>query len=158
VMRGRHEEIIIEPGRSIVGDAGVLLTRVEYVKEGPHKNFIVVDAAMNDLARPSLYDAYHRIEKASSAELGDTRSHQTYDVVGPICETGDFLGTDRSLDASEGDVLAIHSAGAYGMTMSSNYNTRPRAAEVLVDRDRCQLIRSRETVDDLIALEKGCLT
>ena len=157
VMRGRHEEIIIEPGRSIVGDAGVLLTRVEYVKEGPHKNFIVVDAAMNDLARPSLYDAYHRIEKASSAELGDARSHQTYDVVGPICETGDFLGTDRSLDASEGDVLAIHSAGAYGMTMSSNYNTRPRAAEVLVDRDTCQLIRSRETLDDLIAPEKGCL-
>ena len=127
VVGTRDYEILIEPGRSIVGNSGVLLTRVEYVKLGRDKNFLIVDAAMNDLARPALYDAHHEIVNVIENK---TQKTHAFDVVGPICETGDFLGKNRSLSAEEGDMLAIMSAGAYGMTMSSNYNTRPKAAEI----------------------------
>ncbi|HYG32076.1 MAG TPA: diaminopimelate decarboxylase, partial [Methylophilaceae bacterium] len=146
----RKMKLVMEPGRALVGNAGLLLTRVEYLKHGETKNFAIVDAAMNDLMRPALYDAYHEIVpvKASTIE------GQTYEVVGPVCESGDFLGRDRKLALSQGDLLAILSAGAYGMSMSSNYNTRPRAAEVMVDGDQCHLIRKRETVEQLFALEK----
>ncbi len=151
VVGTREYEILIEPGRSIVGNSGVLLTRVEYVKLGRDKNFLIVDAAMNDLARPALYDAHHEI-----VNVIENKTHKAYsfDVVGPICETGDFLGKNRSLSAEEGDMLAIMSAGAYGMTMSSNYNTRPKAAEILVNGSKCELIRDRETIEDLTAREK----
>lgn len=150
VFEGRGEELCFEPGRSLVGNAGLLLTRIEYLKPGTEKNFAVVDAAMNDLARPALYDAYHAVvEVAASA----TQS-QRYDVVGPICESGDFLARERDLAVSEGDLLAILSAGAYGMTMSSNYNTRGRAAEVMVDGDTAHLIRERESIESLYALER----
>ena len=146
----RKVKLVMEPGRALVGNAGLLLTRVEYLKHGETKNFAIVDAAMNDLMRPALYDAYHEIVtvKASTSE------GKTYEVVGPVCESGDFLGRDRKLALSQGDLLAILSAGAYGMSMSSNYNTRPRASEVMVDGDQCHLIRERETVEQLFALEK----
>jgi len=145
----RKVKLVMEPGRALVGNAGLLLTRVEYLKHGETKNFAIVDAAMNDLMRPALYDAYHEIVtvKASTSE------GKTYEVVGPVCESGDFLGRDRKLALSQGDLLAILSAGAYGMSMSSNYNTRPRASEVMVDGDQCHLIRERETVEQLFALE-----
>jgi len=148
--RGHGErEVYFEPGRSLVGNAGLLLTRVEYLKPGAEKNFAIVDAAMNDLARPAMYQAFHRIEavatNAAKAEL--------YDVVGPVCESGDWLGKDRSLAIEQGDLLAIFSAGAYGFTMSSNYNTRPRAAEVMVDHERARLVREREDVKGLFAGE-----
>ncbi|WP_213781508.1 diaminopimelate decarboxylase [Caballeronia sp. dw_276] len=148
--RGHGErEVYFEPGRSLVGNAGLLLTRVEYLKPGAEKNFAIVDAAMNDLARPAMYQAFHRIEavatNAAKAEL--------YDVVGPVCESGDWLGKDRSLAIEQGDLLAIFSAGAYGFTMSSNYNTRPRAAEVMVDHERARLVREREEVKALFAGE-----
>ena len=151
IMGGREQEILVEPGRSIVGNSGVLLTTIEYLKHGSNKNFIVVDAAMNDLARPSLYSAYHQIDNIDSENSDPER---LYDIVGPICETGDFLGKDRNLSVREGDVLAIHSVGAYGMTMSSNYNTRPRAPELLIDEDRAYVIRERETVEELFANER----
>lgn len=151
VVGTRDYEILIEPGRSIVGNSGVLLTRVEYVKLGRDKNFLIVDAAMNDLARPALYDAHHEIVNVAENK---TQKTQAFDVVGPICETGDFLGKNRSLSAEEGDMLAIMSAGAYGMTMSSNYNTRPKAAEILVNGSKCEVIRDRETIEDLTAREK----
>ncbi len=151
VVGTREYEILIEPGRSIVGNSGVLLTRVEYVKLGRDKNFLIVDAAMNDLARPALYDAHHEIVNVIENK---TQKTHAFDVVGPICETGDFLGKNRSLSAEEGDMLAIMSAGAYGMTMSSNYNTRPKAAEILVNGSKCELIRDRETIEDLTAREK----
>jgi diaminopimelate decarboxylase len=149
-LAGRGVKVLFEPGRALVGNAGVLLTRVEYLKPGESKNFAIVDAAMNDLMRPALYDAYHNITTiaASSAPA------QTYEVVGPVCESGDFLGHDRSLAIAEGDYLAIHSAGAYGMSMSSNYNTRARAAEVLVDGDQVHVIREREQIADLFKLER----
>jgi diaminopimelate decarboxylase len=149
VMAGRKETLVFEPGRSLVGNAGLLLTKVEVLKHGEEKDFAVVDAAMNDLARPALYDAFHDIVPVLPRE-GATRS---YEVVGPICESGDFLGHDRSLALEQGDLLAILSAGAYGMTMSSNYNTRPRAAEVMVDGDQMHLVRRRETVAELFAGE-----
>ena len=130
------KEILIEPGRAIAANAGVLLTRVQYLKESAHRNFAIVDAAMNDLIRPALYGAWQDIvplrEPADAAKV--------YDIVGPVCETGDFLGKDRRLSLAPGDLLAIRSAGAYGFTMSSNYNSRPRAAEILVDRDAAQAI------------------
>ena len=148
-LDGRREEICFEPGRSLVGNAGVLLTRIEYLKHGTEKNFAVVDAAMNDLARPALYDAFHDI-KPVVPRAAATRS---YDVVGPVCESGDFLGHDRELAVEAGDLLAILSAGAYGMTMSSNYNTRPRAAEVMVNAGQAYEIRRRETVEELFRLE-----
>jgi diaminopimelate decarboxylase len=146
----RPLEILMEPGRALVGNAGVLLTRVEYLKPGPAKSFAIVDAAMNDLMRPALYEAYHGIVPVRPRAGAGTR----YDVVGPVCESGDFLGHDRELRVEPGDLLAVMSAGAYGMSMASNYNTRPRAAEVMVDGDRVHVIRERESVADLFALER----
>src|SRR6201999_2350218 len=145
-----HREVYFEPGRSLVGNAGVLLTRIEYLKPGEEKNFAIVDAAMNDLARPAMYEAYHRIVPV--VERANVTAH-TYDVVGPVCESGDWLGRDRHLAVEPGDLLAICSAGAYGFTMRSNYNTRPRAAEVMVDGDRVHLVREREKVAELFAGE-----
>jgi diaminopimelate decarboxylase len=149
-LKGRHETLFIEPGRALVGNAGWLLTQVEYLKHGDTKDFAIVDAAMNDLMRPSLYDAWHDILPVR--ERADAT--RTYAVVGPVCETGDFLGHDRDLALQEGDVLAICSTGAYGMSMSSNYNTRPRAAEVMVRGDKVNLVRQREKVEDLYAHER----
>ena len=152
-------ELVIEPGRSIVGNAGALLTRVMVVKEGETKHFAVVDAAMNDLLRPALYSAWQTIVEASPG----AGQPQVYDVVGPVCETGDFLGKDRELSIVEGDLLAVLGAGAYSFTMSSNYNSRPRAAEVLVNDTEAHVIRKRERVEDLWADEclpehvGGCL-
>lgn len=151
VLKGRKEQLMFEPGRSLVGNAGLLLTRVETLKHGAEKNFAVVDAAMNDLMRPALYDAWHDIVKVSH---GDTPppTHR-YDIVGPICESGDFIGQARDLALTEGDLLAVMSAGAYGMSMSSNYNTRPRVAEVMVDGEEMHLIRRREQIEELFAGE-----
>jgi len=149
-MAGRPQELLLEPGRAIAGNAGLLLTRVEYLKLTAHKNFAIVDAAMNDLQRPALYDAWHDIVPVRPREGTATR----YDVVGPICETGDFLGKARDLVLATGDLLAVRSAGAYGFTMSSNYNSRPRAAEVMVDGDQAFVIRERETLDDLYRNEQ----
>ncbi len=145
-----HRTVMFEPGRSLVGNAGVLLTRIEYLKPGPVKNFAIVDAAMNDLARPTLYQAYHDIVAVRQRDAVPT----LYDVVGPVCETGDWLGKDRMLAVAPGDLLAIRSAGAYGFTMSSNYNTRARAAEVMVDGEKAHLIRERETLAQLFANER----
>jgi len=145
-----HLNVILEPGRSLVGNAGVLLTRVEYLKPGAEKNFCIVDAAMTELMRPALYEAYHAIVPIQAKVL----PHQTYDVVGPVCESGDWLGRDRTLAIAEGDYLAILSAGAYGFVMSSNYNTRPRPAEIMVDGDKAYVIRERENVNDLFAGER----
>ena len=149
-LTNRNVKLLFEPGRALVGNAGVLLTKVEYLKMGEAKNFAIVDAAMNDLMRPALYDAYHDIV-ALKPRAGDS---ETYEIVGPVCETGDFLGHDRNLNLAEGDLLAIMSAGAYGMSMASNYNTRGRAAEIMVDNDEAFVIRSREKVVGLFALEK----
>ncbi len=149
LFEGRREELCFEPGRSLVGNAGLLLTRVEYLKPGETKSFAIVDAAMNDLARPALYDAWHDVVEVAPREMEPKR----YEIVGPICESGDFLAHDRKLAVAEGDLLAILSAGAYGMTMSSNYNTRPRAAEVIVDGDKVHLVRERETVAALYERE-----
>lgn len=146
----RGLETMFEFGRSIVGNAGLLLTRVEYLKANGPKRFAVVDAAMNDLLRPALYDAWHRIV----AVVPRAEPAAVYDVVGPVCESGDWLGRDRPLAIREGDLLAILSAGAYGMAMSSNYNTRPRAVEVMVDGGQVHLIREREPVESLYALER----
>lgn len=146
----RELEIVLEPGRAIAGNAGVLLTRVEYLKATPEKHFAVVDAAMNDLLRPALYDAWQEIVPV----VPRTSSPQCYDVVGPVCETGDFLGRDRRLALEPGDLLSVRSAGAYGFCMSSNYNARPRAAEVLVDGDDAHLVRQRESIDDLMRGER----
>ncbi len=144
--------VLLEPGRSIVGNAGALLTRVLYRKETDDKKFVVVDAAMNDLIRPAFYDAYHSVLAADEARAAGPV--ETADIVGPICESGDFLAKDRELPrAEEGDLLAVMSAGAYGFAMASNYNTRPRAAEVLVDGDRYTIVRRRETFEDLVAGE-----
>ena len=144
-----HREVYFEPGRSLVGNAGMLLTRVEFLKPGVEKNFAIVDAAMNDLARPAMYEAYHAIQ-AVVQRAGDK---QVYDVVGPVCESGDWLGRERELAVEPGDLLAIQSAGAYGFAMSSNYNTRTRAAEVMVDGDKAYVVRKREEVKDLFAGE-----
>jgi len=146
MLAGRKETLIVDPGRSIVGNAGLLLTRVEYVKPG----FLVVDAAMNDLIRPALYGAWHEVRTVRESAPGAA----VYDVVGPVCESGDFIAKQRRLDAGEGDLLAVMSAGAYGMVMSSNYNSRPRAAEVLVDGGEAHLVRSRESLQQLFALER----
>lgn len=147
---GTHpHSLMLEPGRSLTGNAGLLLTRIEYIKQGEDRNFVVVDAAMNDLLRPALYDAWHDVLPAAQRD----GVAATYDVVGPICETGDFLALNRSLTVREGDLLAVMSAGAYGMSMSSNYNTRPRAAEVMVDGASLHLIREREHFTALIAGE-----
>lgn len=147
LLKDREWTIIFEPGRVIVGNAGILVTKVLYLKEGEIKNFIIVDAGMNDLLRPSLYDAYHEIIHMKKKE----GSEITADVVGPICESGDFLARDRKIIRPEpDDYLAVMSAGAYGFTMSSNYNSRPRAAEVLVEDDKYTVIRKRESYEDLI--------
>jgi diaminopimelate decarboxylase len=153
-LAGREETLIVDPGRALVGEAGVLLTRVEYLKPGETKNFAVVDAAMNDLIRPALYGAWHDVLQVRESEL--TASPGVYDIVGPICESADFLARDRRLAVGSGSLLAIMSAGAYGMVMSSNYNTRPRPAEVLVSGAGAVLVRDRETVEQLFALER-CL-
>lgn len=145
-----HLDVVLEPGRSLVGNAGVLITRVEYLKPGAEKNFCIVDAAMTELMRPALYEAYHGIVPTLRKEL----PLQTYDVVGPVCESGDWLGRDRTLAVAEGDYLAILSAGAYGFVMSSNYNTRPRPAEIMVDGDKAYVVRDREQVSDLFAGER----
>ena len=145
-----HREVLLEPGRSLVGNAGVLLTEVQYLKPGDVKNFCIVDAAMNDLVRPAMYEAWMAIEPCN-ARAGEPLP---WDIVGPVCESGDWLGRDRRLALAPGDVLAILSAGAYGMAMASNYNTRPRAAEVLIDGDRVHLVRERERARDLFANER----
>ena len=149
----RNVKLLFEPGRALVGNAGILLTKVEYLKPSAKnseaKNFAIVDAAMNDLMRPALYDAYHDIV-AVKPRAGETTS---YEIVGPVCESGDFLGHDRALNLQEGDLLAIISAGAYGMSMASNYNTRGRAAEIMVDGDKVFVVRQREKIADLFALE-----
>ena len=146
---GRDLKLIFEPGRYIVANAGVLLTQVEYLKHTEHKDFAIVDAAMNDLIRPALYQAWMNVTAVTPRDS----AARAYDIVGPICETGDFLAKDRQLALEEGDLLAIHSAGAYGFVMSSNYNTRGRTAEVLVDGDQAFEVRRRETVAELYAGE-----
>lgn len=140
---------MFEPGRYIVANAGVLLTQVEYLKHTEHKNFAVIDAAMNDLIRPALYQAWMDVVPVQPRD-GEA---QRYDLVGPICETGDFLAKDRDLALAEGDLLAVRSAGAYGFVMSSNYNTRGRAAEVMVDGEQAYEVRRRETLEELYAGE-----
>lgn len=148
-VEGRDLTLMFEPGRYIVANAGVLLTQVEYLKHTEHKDFAIVDAAMNDLIRPALYQAWMDV----TAVTPRTSEARAYDIVGPICETGDFLAKDRELALEEGDLLAVHSAGAYGFVMSSNYNTRGRTAEVLVDGDQAFEVRRRETVAELYAGE-----
>jgi diaminopimelate decarboxylase len=143
-------ELIIEPGRAIAANAGILVTRIEYIKRTRHKKFVVVDSAMNDLLRPVLYDAYQEILPLKQHADG---AKELFDIVGPVCETGDFLGKNRQLTVKDDDLLAIRTAGAYGFVMSSNYNSRPRAPEVMVDQDKTYLIRRRETVSDLYANE-----
>ena len=152
-LRGRSEKLILEPGRVLVGNAGMLLTRVEYLKHGEEKNFAIVDAAMNDLMRPALYEAFHEILPVQRENV----AAQSYEIVGPICETGDFIGHARNLAIAPQSLLAVLSAGAYGMSMSSNYNTRPRVAEVMVDAGAAHLVRERETLAQLYAGEKVIL-
>jgi len=150
-LEGRHQKIILEPGRSIAANAGVLLTRVEFLKCTEAKNFAIIDAAMNDLIRPSLYSAWQAILPLEQDKQGEARN---YDLVGPVCETGDFLGKDRNMVLEAGDLLAVRSSGAYGFVMSSNYNSRNRPAEVVVDGDQMILARRRETIEDQYALEQ----
>jgi diaminopimelate decarboxylase len=145
-------ELMIEPGRSLVGNAGICITEVLYLKPGEQKNFCIVDAAMNDLPRPAMYEAWHGIEPVSAHTL--PAGAPVYDVVGPVCESGDWIGHERQLAVKAGDLLAVLSAGAYCMSMASNYNTRGRAAEVLVDGDQAHLIREREKVSDLLRGER----
>jgi diaminopimelate decarboxylase len=151
LLANRDLEILLEPGRAIAGNAGILVTKVEFIKPIEGKNFAIVDAAMNDLLRPALYQSWQAIEPV---EWSDKKTTANYDIVGPICETGDFLGKDRELAIEVGDLLAIHSAGAYGFTMSSNYNSRPRAAEIMVDGENVHIVRARETLASLFAGEK----
>jgi diaminopimelate decarboxylase len=149
LTRGRRERLLFEPGRRLVADAGILLTRVRVIKAGAERSFAIVDAAMNDLLRPALYGAWHAIDPVRPRGGGEAR----FDIVGPVCESGDFLAHDRRLALAEGDLVAVRTAGAYGMSMSSNYNARPRACEVLVDGDAMHLIRRRETLAELFAHE-----
>jgi len=149
--RLKDYQVLIEPGRAIAANAAILVSRVEYLKPGEDKSFAIIDAAMNDLIRPSLYQAWQNIIPV--VETSDEEATACYDVVGPICETGDFLGKDRDLNLKQGDLVAVRSSGAYGFTMSSNYNTRPRACEVLVDGDQVHQIRRRETIEELFAGE-----
>jgi diaminopimelate decarboxylase len=152
VLAGRRETLIVDPGRAIVGEAGLLLTRIEYVKPGETRNFVIVDAAMNDLIRPALYGAWHDIRPVRQGESGAVSG--VCDVVGPVCESADFLARERHLAARPGGLLAVMAAGAYGMVMSSNYNSRPRPAEVLVDGMVASLVRDRESVNQLFAAER----
>lgn len=149
-LEGRNLQIFVEPGRAIAGNAGILVTQVEFLKNNDEKHFAIVDAAMNDLMRPALYGAWQNIIPVNK-KAGPS---QCYDIVGPICETGDFLGKDRDLVIEAGDLLAVRSSGAYGFTMSSNYNTRPRVAEIMVDGDKVHVVRERETIESLYANEK----
>ena len=149
-LAGRELQLLFEPGRSITANAGILLTRVEYLKPTPEHNFALVDAAMNDMIRPSLYQAWLDIQPVDTTREGQS-AH--WDVVGPVCETGDFLGKDRELILNQGDLLAVFGAGAYGFTMSSNYNTRPRAPEIMVDGDQAHQVRARETIADMMRTE-----
>lgn len=151
-MIGRDLILMLEPGRSIAANAGIFITRVEFLKHTEHKNFAIIDGAMNDLLRPALYGAWQEIVPVSTAQA-DRLSEHLYDVVGPVCESGDFLGKDRCLRIAAGDLLAVRSAGAYGFVMSSNYNTRNRAAEVMVDGDEAALVRQRETISYQLSLE-----
>ncbi len=151
ISKVENIEIILEPGRAIVGNAGIFMTKVEFLKQNSEHSFAIVDGAMNDLLRPSFYNAYHQVLPINKNAKG-TQAH--WDLVGPICETGDFLAKNRALSLSEGDYLALMSAGAYGFTMSSNYNTRPRVAEVMVSGTNHQLVRQRESVQDLFAQER----
>jgi len=151
LLAQRNETLILEPGRSITANAGVLLTRVQYLKSNDHKNFAIVNAAMNDMLRPSLYQAWMDIQPIS---IHSDSEEKIYDVVGPVCESGDFLGKDRTLSISEGDYLCLFSAGSYGFVMSSNYNSRPRAAEIMVAGEQVHLIRQRETLRDLVRGEQ----
>jgi diaminopimelate decarboxylase len=148
-LNKKQVKLLFEPGRALVGNAGVLLTKVEYLKPTESKNFAIVDAAMNDLMRPALYDAYHDIVPAQTRDGEKT----VYEIVGPVCETGDFLGHDRALNLRENDLLVVKSAGAYAMSMASNYNTRARAPEIMVDNNQCHIVRKREQITDLFALE-----
>jgi diaminopimelate decarboxylase len=150
LLQDRKLEVLLEPGRAIAGNAGVLLTRVEFIKPTEAKQFAIVDAAMNDLLRPALYQSWQAIQPVKAES---DAAPAVYDIVGPICETGDFLGKDRELAISQGDILAIQSAGAYGFTMSSNYNSRPRAAEVMVEGSESHLVRERETIEKLFSGE-----
>lgn len=154
-LGARTETLVVDPGRAIVGEAGVLLTRIEYVKPGESKNFVVVDAAMNDFIRPALYDAWHEVRQVRETESNGVTG--VYDIVGPVCESADFLALERKLTVRPGGLLAVMSAGAYGMAMSSNYNTRPRPAEVLVSGAKASLVRERESVDQLFAAERPFL-
>ena len=150
ILKDTDLKIIFEPGRALIGKAGILLTEVEFIKNGPEKNFVIVNAAMNDLMRPTLYDAFHEI-----INLSESKSQKKkYDIVGPICETGDFLGKDRLLSVEENNILAILDVGAYGMSMSSNYNSRPKVSEIMVDDNKFYMIRNRETFADLINKEQ----
>ena len=149
VFGGRRERLLFEPGRRIVGDAGVLLTRVTTLKPGAERSFAIVDAAMNDLIRPALYDAWHPVAPVRPRAEGTRR----WQIVGPVCESGDFLAHDRDLALAEGDLLALGAVGAYAFAMSSNYNSRPRAAEVIVDGGTAHLVRPREHVAELFAHE-----
>ena len=151
LLRDRTETLVMEPGRSITANAGILLTQVQVIKKNGDKKFAIVDAAMNDMLRPALYDAWMDI---NPIEVISARTEADYDVVGPVCETGDFLAKDRTLAIEEGDYLYLSSAGAYGFTMSSNYNSRPRVAEVMVDGDQIHLVRARETIEDLVRGEQ----
>jgi len=151
LLDDRDLEVLLEPGRAIAGNAGILVTKVEYLKETEDRHFAIVDAAMNDLLRPALYQSWQAIETVVNKE---SVTGQDYDIVGPICETGDFLGKDRHLAIEQGDLLAIRSAGAYGFTMSSNYNSRPRVAEIMVDGGEVHLIRARESIESLYAGEQ----
>lgn len=151
LLKDRSETLVMEPGRSITANAGILLTQVQVIKKNGDKNFAIVDAAMNDMLRPALYDAWMDI---NAVEVITDSEEADYDVVGPVCETGDFLAKDRALAITEGDYLYLSSAGAYGFTMSSNYNSRPRVAEVMVDGNQTHLIRARETIEDLIRGEQ----
>ena len=151
LLAQRKETLILEPGRSITANAGVLLTRVQYLKSNDHKNFAIVNAAMNDMLRPSLYQAWMDIQPISTHSDSEEK---IYDVVGPVCESGDFLGKDRTLSISEGDYLCLFSAGSYGFVMSSNYNSRPRVAEIMVAGEQVHLIRQRETLRDLVRGEQ----
>jgi diaminopimelate decarboxylase len=150
-LSGTEFEILLEPGRAIVGNAGILVTRIEYLKSTAAKNFVIADAAMNDLIRPALYQSWQEIIPVRKREGLPNR---TFDIVGPVCETGDFLGKDRTLDVVQGDLLAVRSSGAYGFCMSSNYNSRGRAAEVMVDGEKAHLVRRRETIQDLFVSEQ----
>ena len=149
-LSGRDLNLVLEPGRSIAANAGILLTRVEYLKNNGDKHFAIIDAAMNDMIRPSLYSAWMEMQRVEQADDGKERVSACFDLVGPVCETGDFLAKDRDLSLTSGDILAQFSAGAYGFTMASNYNSRPKAVEIMVDVDEAYVIRERETIDDLL--------